>query len=138
MNAINNVTPRNNITPIIIKLENIYTVWHNYIIHYPKIHRYSLAAKIDTLMCELIQYTSSAVFVKKENKLAYILKSAQVLDTIKILLKVSNNIEALEMKKYIHISSMLNEIGKIIGGWHNQVEVQLNRNKTSLQSEERK
>jgi hypothetical protein len=89
-------------------------------------------------MCELIQYTSSAVFVKKENKLAYILKSTQVLDTIKILLKVSNNIEALEMKKYIHLSSMLNEIGKIIGGWHNQIETQLNRNKTSQQSEERK
>ena len=115
MNKIN--TP----PPIFLKLENVYTVWHTYIIHFPKIHRYSIGAKIDNLFCDLISYISSAIFVKRENKLAYILKSIQILDTIKILLKVACNVEALDFKKYTHISNIITEIGKMLGGWHNQL-----------------
>lgn len=72
---------------------------------------------------------SSAIFVKRENKLAFVLKSIQILDTIKILLKVAYNVESLDMKKYIHISNILIEIGKMLGGWHNQLMKDLENKK---------
>jgi hypothetical protein len=76
-------------------------------------------------LCEVIQYTSSALFVKKENKLPYIQKVIQILDTVKIMLRVAHNIKAFETKQYIALSEKLHEIGKMLGGWHNQVEKQL-------------
>ena len=112
--------------PLILKLEVAYVLWHSYIIHFPKVHRYSLGVKIDTLLCEVIQYTSSALFVKKEQKLQYIQKAIQLLDTAKVMLRVAHTIKAFETKQYIALSEKLHEIGKMLGGWHNQVVKQLN------------
>jgi hypothetical protein len=103
-------------------------LWHSYIIHFPKVHRYSLGAKIDTLLCEVIQYTSSALFVKKEQKVHYIQKAIQLLDTTKVLLHVAYTIKAFETKQYAALSEKLHEIGKMLGGWHNQVLKQLETN----------
>ncbi|MCF7843573.1 four helix bundle protein [Candidatus Gracilibacteria bacterium] len=63
--------------------------------------------------------------MKKENKLPYIQKAIQILDTVKIMLHVAHNIKAFETKQYITLSEKLHEIGKMLGGWHNQVEKQL-------------
>lgn len=124
--------PPEPVPPLILKLEVAYTIWHSYIIHFPKVHRYSLGTKIDTLFCEVIQYASSALFVKKEQKLAYIQKAIQVLDTVKVFLRIAYTIKAFETKRYIAITEKLHEIGKMLGGWHNQVIKQLEK-KTSTQ-----
>jgi hypothetical protein len=63
--------------------------------------------------------------VKKELKLQYIQKSIQTLDTAKVLLHVAHTIDAFETKQYIALSEKLYEIGKMLGGWHNQVVKQL-------------
>lgn len=63
--------------------------------------------------------------MKKEQKLPYILKAIQVLDTAKILIRVAHTVNAFETKQYIALSEKLHEIGKMLGGWHNQVIKQL-------------
>ena len=87
-------------------------------------HRYSLGTKIDTLLCEVIQYSASAFFVPKEQKLAYLQKSIQVLDTAKILLRIAEQAGIMKTKQYIALTDKLVEIGKMLGGWHNQVIAQ--------------
>ncbi|MCR4285388.1 MAG: four helix bundle protein [Candidatus Kaiserbacteria bacterium] len=84
-------------------------------------HRYSLGTKIDTLLCEVIQYASSALFVPIEQKALHIQKSLQSLDTAKILLRVAEHAHIMETKQYIALTDKLVEIGKMLGGWHNQV-----------------
>lgn len=63
--------------------------------------------------------------MKKEQKLPYIQKSIQTLDTAKVLLRVAHTIDAFETKQYIALGEKLHEIGKMLGGWHNQVVKQL-------------
>jgi len=116
--------PPAKIPSVILKLEVAYALWHTYIIHFPKVHRYSLGAKIDMLLCEVIQYSSSALFVSKEQKLAHIQKSIQSLDTAKILIRIANTSDITETKQYIALTDKLVEIGKMLGGWHNQVVAQ--------------
>lgn len=99
-------------------------LWHSYILHFPKIHRYSLGAKIDSLLCEIICYISSALFVKKEHKAVHIQKAIQLLDTVKLLLRVANSVDALDAKKFTALSEKLFEVGRMLGGWHNQVLAQ--------------
>jgi hypothetical protein len=88
------------------------------------VHRYSLGTKIDTLMCEVIQYSASALFVPKEQKLAHIQKAIQVLDTVKILLRIAEQAKIMKTNQYIALTDKLVEIGKMLGGWHNQVLAQ--------------
>lgn len=93
-------------------------------------HRYSLGTKIDTLLCDVIQYSSSALFVPKEQKLVHIQKAIQSLDTAKILLRVAEQAHIMETKQYLALTDKLVEIGKMLGGWHNQVVAQNGQKKT--------
>jgi hypothetical protein len=72
----------------------------------------------------VIQYSSSALFVSKEQKIAHIQKAIQCLDTSKILLRIANTSDIMETKQYIVLIEKLVEIGKMLGGWHNQVIAQ--------------
>ncbi len=109
---------------VLLKLEVAYMLWHTYIIHFPKVHQYSLGTKIDTLLCEVIQYSASACFVPKIQKLAHIQKAIQSLDTAKILLRVAEQAHIMHTKQYLALTEKLVEIGKMLGGWHNQVITQ--------------
>lgn len=72
-------------------------------------------------MSEVIQYSASALFVPKEQKLAHIQKAIQVLDTTKILLRIAEQAGIMKTNQYLALTDKLVEIGKMLGGWHNQV-----------------
>jgi hypothetical protein len=96
-------------------------LWHGYIIHFPKIHRYSLGIKIDSLLVEIIADIAYASFTSPAQKLPFIQRSIRNTDTVKILLTVANKVEALDDKKYFAITEPLIEIGRILGGWSGQI-----------------
>lgn len=110
--------------PVVLRLIEAYKLWQKFLIIFPKTSRYSLGDKIDTLFTEIIESTSTAIFLNKEEKIPYVRKSIVKLDTLKIFLKIAWEIDALDKKKYIAISSPLLEIGKMLGGWHGQLKKQ--------------
>jgi hypothetical protein len=75
-------------------------------------------------MCETIQYSASALFVPKDQKLLHIQKAIQVLDTTKILLRIAEQANIMKTNQYLALTEKLVEIGKMLGGWHNQVVAQ--------------
>ena len=79
-------------------------------------------------------YISSALFVKKEHKTVHIQKAIQLLDTVKLLLRVANRVDALDTKKFTALSEKLFEIGRMLGGWHNQVLVQTEKENSRTES----
>ncbi|KKU81470.1 MAG: hypothetical protein UY07_C0017G0008 [Parcubacteria group bacterium GW2011_GWA1_47_8] len=95
-----------------------------------------MGAKIDALLCEIICYISSALFVKKEDKAVHIQKAIQLLDTVKILLRVAHKIDALDTKKFTALSEKLFEIGRMLGGWHNQVLAQMEKENSRKETRE--
>jgi hypothetical protein len=62
--------------------------------------------------------------VPKEQKVAHIQKAIQSLDTVKIMLRIANTGHIMETKQYIALTDKLIEIGKMLGGWHNQIIAQ--------------
>lgn len=58
-------------------------------------------------------------------KLLLLNKASIKLDLLKFLLRVAWEIKALDNKKFILISEMLNEIGKMLGGWINHLKEKL-------------
>src|SRR3989339_150931 len=86
-----------------------------------KTHKYTLGQKIDNLLLELIENITIASFLKKEEKLPYLGKAMQKLDTLKIMLLILWETKSLDQKKYLNLSLALNEIGKMLGGWNGQL-----------------
>lgn len=68
-----------------------------------------------------MEMTTAASFTPKSEKIPYVRTAIRKLDTTKILLMVLWETKSLENKKYLILSEKLEEIGKMLGGWHGQL-----------------
>ena len=85
--------------------------------HIPKTSRYTLGNKIDDLFLKTIEYALLASYLHRAEKLPLIKQAVVKLDLLKFFLQVAWEIQALDSKKYINLSKLLDEIGKMFGGW---------------------
>lgn len=78
------------------------------------------------MFIESIEAISAAAFLSREKKLPYVQLATRKVDTLKLLLMVLWETKSLDTKKYIALSEVLDEVGKMLGGWNGQ----LNKNST--------
>ena len=103
------------------KLKAAYILWYGYYQNLPKTHRYSLGGKIDTLFVEIMEATSLAGFLVRQEKQPYVRLSIRKVDTLKILLMILWETKSLDDKKYIALSVRIDEVGRMLGGWNGQL-----------------
>lgn len=103
------------------KIKGAYLVWHNVHVILPQINRYTLGNRIDKIFIEIIESIATASFLNKQENLPYVNLSIRKLDTLKILLMVLWETKSISNKKYLFLSVPLDEIGKMLGGWRNQL-----------------
>jgi len=80
-----------------------------------------VGGKIDTLFVEIMEATSAAAFLPRQEKLPYVRLAVRKLDTIKLLLLVLWESKSLDTKKYAALSQPIEEAGKMLGGWQGQL-----------------
>jgi hypothetical protein len=103
--------------PIVIKLSTGYKQWHEYFIAIPRHTRYTIGGKIDSLFADCLELSLMAGYAPREKKSEVVRRLSVKFDALKFFLKLLWEIKALDNKKYITLSSHLNEIGKMVGGW---------------------
>ena len=96
-------------------------MWYGFYKILPKAQRYSLGQRIDTLFIEIIEAIVVASFLVRAEKLHYVRKAIQKLDTLKILLMVLWETKTLTNKRYVALSLPLDEVGKMLVGWNGQL-----------------
>ena len=96
-------------------------MWCDYHSKLPKDKRYSLGQRIDWLFIEAIEAIATASFLIREEKLPYVRRAIQKMDTLKILLLVLWESKSLENKRYVALSTKLDEVGRMLGGWNGQL-----------------
>ena len=106
---------------VLEKIKSAYLVWHDVHIILPQVNRYTLGNKIDKLFIEVIENTATAAFSRKEDQMIYVKRASKKLETLKILLMVLWETKSITNKKYIELSLALDEIGRMLGGWNNQL-----------------
>lgn len=103
--------------PIIAKLNEAYKIWHSFLIHLPKISRFTLGAKIDNLFTDCLELALLAGNSPKDKKIEVIEKLSAKFDILKYFIKVLWEIKEIDAKKLALISAPLAETGKMLGGW---------------------
>lgn len=111
--------------PVLEKTKDIYKLWNDIHNTLPKVRRYSLGAKVDTLLIDLIESLIVATFLSKEEKLPFVRIAIRKLDTTNVFLLILFETKSLDMKKYIALSEKTSEIGRMLGGWHGQLTKQM-------------
>ena len=114
-------TPPPPLLPLLAKAKSCYLMWITFYETLPKIHKYTLGQKIDTLFVEIIEAISIATFLSREEKLPWVRLAIRKTDTLKILLMVLWEAKSIDNKKYLALSVKVEEIGKMLGGWSGQL-----------------
>jgi len=102
-------------------LRSAYKFWHEFLRRFPKTSRYTLGAKIDGLFVETLEHIVIASFLEKGEKLPFVKRAIVKLDVLKFFLETAWEINSLQQKHYILLSEPLHEVGKMLGGWRNQI-----------------
>ena len=113
--------PPQRLLPVLERIKQSYLLWHTYHAELPKLHRYSLGARIDTLFIEIIEAVSAAAFLSREEKLPYVRLATRKVDALKLLCMILWETKSLETRRYIALSEVLGEVGKMLGGWNGQL-----------------
>jgi hypothetical protein len=72
----------------------------------------------------MIEAISAASFLSREEKHPYVRLAIKKADTLRVLLMILWETKSFDDKKYITLSVMLDEIGKMLGGWNGQLTKQ--------------
>jgi len=116
------VPPPQLLLPVLQKIKSAYLLWYGYYQKLPRVHRYTLGERIDFLFIEIIEAIACASFSLKFEKGPYLRLAIRKLDTLKILLMVLWESKSIDTTKYATLSALLEEIGRMLGGWMKGVE----------------
>lgn len=102
---------------IIQKAYELYKLTYEYTKKFPKSDKYALGEKIKGLILEILEFLIEAETTKRDWKQPVLEKASRKLDLLKILVRLSNDIKILDDRKYLTITELILEIGRMLGGW---------------------
>jgi hypothetical protein len=82
---------------------------------FPKSYRFSVALKLENLSTDFIELTTVANMRKE--KLPLLKLADEVLAKLRLLFRLSYEMRFINLKSYEHGSKLLNELGRLLGGW---------------------
>lgn len=94
-----------------------YKIWHAHYSNFPRLSKFSLGAKIDSLFTDLIELIFVAGYAGADQKYTLVVRAATKLDLLKFFMQIAWEVRCLDHKKYAALSVFLNEIGKDLGNW---------------------
>jgi hypothetical protein len=103
--------------PIINRAYEFYLVLHKIILTFPKMERYSLGQKCDALTLDFLLLLLRANRAKNYARKNILFEASEILDTLKILVRITKDIGTIEEKIYLDLQSKMREVGQQLGGW---------------------
>jgi four helix bundle protein len=87
---------------------------------FPKSQRFVLGQHIENTVLELLEGIIEAN--SEKNKALYLKKLSVKLDKLRILVRLSKDFKFISLRQYKFVSGIINEIGKMLGGWIKSVK----------------
>ena len=85
--------------------------------NFPRTERFTLGQKICQLILEVIELSFIASYQPLDAKIITLSKTISRLDILKLFLQIAWENKLIPTEKYIEMSSKLQEIGRMLGGW---------------------
>ena len=108
--------------PIFRKSYDLYKTLYGYRMAIPKQDRYTLWQKCENLVLEIIENLLIASQLTKERKLPKLEKISLDINALRIFIRLAKEVKAIDNKKYVALQAILDEIGKMLGGWIKSVK----------------
>jgi len=83
----------------------------------PKQDRYVIWLKCENLTLDMLGGIMSASQLPKAKKLPELMKISAQLNQLRIFLRLAKEVRAVENKHYVNLEKIINETGRMLGGW---------------------
>jgi hypothetical protein len=104
--------------PIFKKLYDLFRNFYTFEFDFPKKDRYTLGQRCETYILEILEGIMAAAQISnKEEKRKILERTSQKLDSLKVLIRLAFDVNALTEKRYILCENHLQEVGRMLGGW---------------------
>lgn len=83
----------------------------------PKRDRFTWGERCETMSLDLLQSVTQANYAPRHKRLHTLHQASDIVDLLKIYLRLGSDLRIVDQKKYIARQSELQAIGKELGGW---------------------
>ena len=103
--------------PIFHKIYDLYKLMHSYHRFIPKSERYTLWQKCENTTLALLEAVIETGHRKAEERLRSLYIISNKLDLLKVLIRLAKETRTINNTQYLQIQEIVQEIGKMTGGW---------------------
>lgn len=103
--------------PIFKKAYDLYKTFYGYRLSVPKQDRYVLWQKCEGLLLEVLEGILIASQTSKMEKLPFLERTSAKLNFLRVFIRLMKDVKAFDNKKYLAVEEVLDEIGRMLGGW---------------------
>jgi len=108
---------------VLVKVKESYGLWFKILSDFPKVHRYNLGGKIENSFLLLLEDIFTAAHLAGDRKPAQLAAAIVKLDNLKFFLQLAWENKCLASKNYVDLSTRLEEVGRMLGGWKKGLEM---------------
>ncbi len=83
----------------------------------PKFERHTIWERVVTIAILILEQLLNVGSAKNHERPILLERISNKLDLLKLLVRLSFDAKAIGFKKYVEIEKILDEIGKMLGGW---------------------
>lgn len=103
--------------PIFHKIYDLYKLIYGYHNQIPKSARYTLWQNCETTTLALLETLIETSHRRGEERTQLIYHISNKLDLLKVLIRLAKDTRVIDNKQYLEIQTIIQEIGKMVGGW---------------------
>ncbi len=103
--------------PIFKKSYDFYKAFYIFRTTIPKQDKYAIWQKAENLAIEILEGIMTASYKSKFEKSAVLEKVSLNLNLLRMLLRLMKEVKTIDNKKYTALEEILDEIGRMLGGW---------------------
>jgi hypothetical protein len=103
--------------PIIQKTYDLYRALHGLQKGVPKMERHSLWQKVETTTLDALESILKTGYLSPEKRTEHLLRASLQIDMLRLFIRLSFDIKAINQKSYMALQEAVDEIGRMLGGW---------------------
>jgi hypothetical protein len=103
--------------PILKKAYDLYRVFHEYRRVVPKAERFTIYERSENAILDVIECILEAGYVRSGDKITLLERASLKLNILRFFIRLLKETHSLDVKKYTTLQEMIDEIGRMLGGW---------------------
>ena len=104
-------------TPIFPKTYDLLTWLIPHTLNFPRSHRFIVTKRLQDALLDFQEYIIEANRMRGHARVTLLRQADADLDKVRLYLRLANRWEWLDEDRYRHVSLMVQEIGRMLGGW---------------------